>query len=787
MIYDFKQFNNNLYMKKLFYLTLIFTSIVLVSCENDIITENPVINVPETFNFKTVKSIDYSVIVNDTYNGTYFYKVEVFDRHPFATDTVANLLQAGVAKADMIFNSKLALPLHVNTVYVRQTDPLNRQTVKAFDVSNEKNTFSFDFRPTSTSVAGSPKRILSQPSENEQKATDYSLPSNYITLNSDAITLNGSNYYIPAGVVQKNLTYGWMSNSALYVAGELIFNNEAETYLPQNSKLVLLPGSKVTFNVPVNFAQQNVIVAVHPTAVLILNGTSAIGAGGKIITDGKTVLANDFEIRQNSSIINNNILNGTKLTQTNQSNFVNNGIYELSSGLVMNSNTTFTNNGVFEAKNYIRANNTTAVITNYNKITTLYWDMSQGGGKLDNYCRVITEDMKLDGAFIYSETGSYITAQDFYANNTEILLKGNAIFDISNTNSNQSNELTGGAVFNWGVTIKGVMNAKDYPLVNISKLKVKTGWQVLDLQGNMQVVIPAGEFPTANFFKAMSNGVEMVNAPTLTIAASSCNGSGINEDDGDNNPSNPDFPMVVNENNEYTFAMEDMWPYLGDYDVNDFVFKVHNISKTLSSQNLVSSMQFSITPLGAGSIRQMSAALQFDDLAAESVSVSSTSNIASVETGHEKSNIILFPTVHTLFGKSSPVITNTYNQVAKVPTTTYTFTVNFSSAVAQDKLNIDRLNFYMIVGESNSNNRNEVHLAGFSPSSKVQKPTNNYKDENNMMWAIMLPVGNFKYPTEKTKIYDAYPKFNTWVSSMAQNDKDWYLKPSSDQSRTYNK
>lgn len=776
-------------MKKLFYLTLILASIVFVSCDNDNIIDVPNLNISETFNFKTVKSIDYSVIVNDTYNGAYYYKVEIFDRNPFATDTIANLLQAGVAKSDMLFYSKLVVPQHLNTVYVRQTDPLNRRTVKAFDVTNEKEIFSFDFRPSLSSAASAPKRVVASAATIDEKATDYVLPASYTTLSSVAVTLSGADYYIPAGVVQNNLTYGWLANSALYVAGELEFNSTEANYFPQNSKLVLLPGAKVTFNIPVNFSQTGIVIAVHPTAELTLKGSSDIGAGAKLINDGTTVFTTDFEIRQNSSITNNNILNATKLTQTNQSNFVNNGSCTLSYGLIMNSNTTFTNNGVFNAIETIRTNNTTSVIRNNNKITTLYLDMNEGGGRLENTCKVITEDMALQEAYIVSEAGSYISAQDLYANNTQIMLKGDAIFEVvSNAdNANQSNALNGGAVFNYGVEVTGVVNATKYPLMNITKLKVKTGWQVLNLRGNIQVAIPLSEYPTGNYFKAVANGVEMVNTPTLTIAANSCNNSGVNADNGNGNPTNPTFPMTVNENNEYTFAMEDMWPYLGDYDVNDFVFKVHGISKTLSAQNLVSSMQFSITPLGAGSTKQMSAALQFDDLAAESVSVSSTNNIASVEAGHQKSNIILFPTVHTLFGKSSPVITNTYNHVAKVATLTYTFTITFSNAVAQDKLTIDRLNFYMIVGETNSNNRNEVHLAGYSPSSKVQKATNNYKDENNMMWAIMLPVGSFKYPTEKTKIYDAYPKFNTWVSSMAQSNRDWYLQPTADQSKTYSK
>jgi LruC domain-containing protein len=56
----------------------------------------------------------------------------------------------------------------------------------------------------------------------------------------------------------------------------------------------------------------------------------------------------------------------------------------------------------------------------------------------------------------------------------------------------------------------------------------------------------------------------------------------------------------------------------------------------------------------------------------------------------------------------------------------------------------------------------------------VTKETNNYIDSNNMVWALMLPTANFKYPTESTKIYDAYPKFKLWTASAGTTNTNWY-------------
>ena len=221
--------------------------------------------------------------------------------------------------------------------------------------------------------------------------------------------------------------------------------------------------------------------------------------------------------------------------------------------------------------------------------------------------------------------------------------------------------------------------------------------------------------------------------------------------------------------------------------MNDIVFKINNIQKTMNAQNMVTAMSFDITPLAAGSTFKLSAALQFDEIASNNVSVKSTNAESYLESGQTNANVILFPDVHKLFGKSSPSITNTYLKIAKVTAKTISYEINFTAPVSPDKVIIDKMNFYSIVGEINSLDRHEIHLAGFNPSSKVKSATNNYKDENNMVWGIMIPVGNFKYPTETTKIYNAYPQFKTWASSKNLQAKDWYLNPSATSGLTYNK
>lgn len=758
-----------------FLVAMIIVSSMFASCDNSLDGDKDALNPSANFDYTTVRKINLQVKVNDTYNNMYFYMVEVFDQNPFATDTTVNAISVGVARADMQMQIDIVVPTHVKTLFIQQTDPLKRKTVRAVTIDSKTTQVSCDF---TASVASSVSKVASyKVPAASPKATDYPLPATYTTLSSAAVTLMGANYYLPAGVTNSALDYGWLANSQLYVAGNLVFNSKNLAYFPANSKLVVLPGGSVTFNTSADFEQNGVVVAVHPSGNLLLNSKGSVGQGSVLINDGTTRFVSDFEIRANSVLTNNNSLTGTYLQQTNNSTFVNNMNVTLSDQLVMNSSTLFENNGNLTVTKAIRTNNLTSVIRNNGNINTAYFDMKNGGGTLLNNCKVVAEDFGVDGALITCATGTIIACQDFYANGTTINLNGNAILKTSQLNTTTSTAIASGVTFKYSVVINGIPSGTDKPLVTVWKLNNKIDWQVLELKGTMEFALAAGQAPGSNYFKSISTAASFVEKPTVSIASTSCNDGGVNADNGTGVPEGPTFPLEVSEQNSYTFAMEDLWPNLGDYDMNDFVFSMTNIKKMITSDNKVLSLKFDLKPLASGSKKKLSAALQFDNIAENNVTVSSTNSIAQKETGHSKANITLFPTVHSLFGRSAPEITNTYMHIDKVATQTYSFAVNFGSAVSSSDVIVSALNFYVIVGDNVDANRSEVHLAGFNATDKgIAHPTG-YKDTNNMVWAIMIPVVDFKYPTEKTKIYSGYKQFSSWASSGGQTNADWYLQP----------
>lgn len=68
--------------------------------------------------------------------------------------------------------------------------------------------------------------------------------------------------------------------------------------------------------------------------------------------------------------------------------------------------------------------------------------------------------------------------------------------------------------------------------------------------------------------------------------------------------------------------MEDNWPALGDYDMNDFVFTIEKISYSKGNKNKLATFSFEITPIAAGASNRLALGVQFDKIPAGGLSIS---------------------------------------------------------------------------------------------------------------------------------------------------------------------
>lgn len=764
--------------------TLFFSSCVKDLYDPEVIAEkNPDAEIPVGFKFTTTKNVNLTVNVNDEYNGEKFYLVEVYNQNPLASNSKSKLLTAGVATGRAPYVEDIVVSQSDSVLYVKQTDPLQREVVMIVDVTSA-TTAICDFSTNSITTKSTASSVVSTRAipASADRASDYKLPAGTTTLGSGAVTLAANkSYYLPEGVTNNQITFpGGQNKIELYVAGSTTFSGQFS--LTDGCKIVVLPKGKVTADSDLNWYGQNIVVAIHEGGTLNLNASnSKIGVNTLVINDG-TLNAKNIEMGWNNpKIVNNGTLNSQDVEVTNGAGIQNNNLFNVRK-LTGNSTTKLENNGEIKATEVSLTNK--FVIDNNHHMEIAYLKFGGGGGTLNNNCFTVCDDLYTEQGTINSASGSLLACKDFWGNNSTITLKGNAIFsigDVAAYNLPTSTAVANGAVFNYHVEINGAKESNLEPLFYIKSGTVgptSNFSEHLSIVGSIEAAI-APSYDSRLLYKTTGN-VKLTKSPQTAIAETSCNGSGATEDPGTGTPTNPSFPIKVETGNEYTFAMEDNWPALGDYDMNDFVFTIDKISYSKGNNNKLATFSFEITPVAAGASYRLALGVQFDKIASGSLSlVSSSSDIATKESGQEKANLILLPDVYRAFGLSSPGITNTYVSKPKYTANTYKYEVSFNNSVSESDINISNLNFYLIVGQINDVNRKEIHLAGYKPTSRVKSDPLDYTDYNNMVWGLLIPTADFKYPIETVKIQDAYPNFLNWAKSGGANNPNWYLSPQS--------
>ena len=769
--------------------TLLFSSCVKDLYDPEVIAEkNPDAEIPVGFKFTTTKNVNLTVNVNDEYNGEKFYMVEVYNQNPLASNSKSKLLSAGVATGRAPFVEDIVVSQSDSVLYVKQTDPLQREVVKVLDVTSA-TTAICDFSSNSITTKSTASSVVSTRAipASADRASDYKLPAGSTTLGSGAVTLAANkSYYLPEGVTNNQITFpGGQNKIELYVAGSTTFSGQFS--LTDGCKIVVLPKGTVTAGADLNWYGQNIVVAIHEGGTLNLNANSSIGVNTLVINDGTLNTKNLVMGWNNPKIVNNGTLNSQDIEVTNGAAIQNNNLFNVRK-LTGNSTTKFENNGEIKAAEVSLTNK--FVIDNNHHMEIAYLNFGGGGGTLNNNCFTVCDDLYTEQGTINSASGSLLACKDFWGNNSTITLKGNAIFsigDVAAYNLPTSTAVANGAVFNYHVEINGAKESNLEPLFYIKSGAVgptSNFSENLSIVGSIEAAITPA-YDSRLLYKTTGN-VKLSKEPQTAIAETACNGSGATEDPGTGTPTNPSFPIKVETGNEYTFAMEDNWPALGDYDMNDFVFTIDKISYKKGNNNKLATLSFEITPVAAGASYRLALGVQFDKIASGSLSlVSSSSDIATKESGQEKANLILLPDVYRAFGLSSPGITNTYVSKPKYTANTYKYEVSFNNSVSESDINISNLNFYLIVGQINDVNRKEIHLAGYKPTSRVKSDPLDYTDYNNMVWGLLIPTAEFKYPIETIKIQDAYPNFLNWAKSGGSNNANWYLSPQS--GKVYNK
>jgi LruC domain-containing protein len=242
-----------------------------------------------------------------------------------------------------------------------------------------------------------------------------------------------------------------------------------------------------------------------------------------------------------------------------------------------------------------------------------------------------------------------------------------------------------------------------------------------------------------------------------------------------------------------TFAFEDNWPEMGDYDFNDLVVD-YQFKHVMNASNKVVSMEpkFVVRAAGAGYRNGFGFALNLlpQDVSNASGAVLNSgiikTNPNGTESNQSKAVFVVSDNVHDLFSTGGFI--NTQITDAFFEPVAVTLDIQLSSPKTLNELGSVPYNPFIIISQ---NRGREAHLPGYAPTDLVDesffgtaddnsnKATGSYyKSKTSLPWAIHLPE-SFAYPMEKADIRDAHLRFKDWASSFGYSYMDWYRDQSS--------
>lgn len=252
----------------------------------------------------------------------------------------------------------------------------------------------------------------------------------------------------------------------------------------------------------------------------------------------------------------------------------------------------------------------------------------------------------------------------------------------------------------------------------------------------------------------------------------------------------PAIPADVFYTTNYSgsIAFEDIWPYTGDYDMNDVVME-YNIDQVYNQDNKIISASgyYKLVHDGAQLKDGFGFQLGVDDSKIQSFSLTSTytdpysfiqRNTKGLEEGQNLATVILFTNAKDVFNSS------TTDRI-------FNFNIVFTSPISASQSMIPPYNSFIFTNSDlkNFKRSQEVHMPNYPPTAKADKSlfgkghdkSNEslglyYVSDQKFPFAIHIPT-TYVVPTENVRIDIFYPRFNDWVNSFGATNADWYNSP----------
>lgn len=757
-------------------------------------TPNPMedISAPAGFDWASTNSIKFSVEVDDEFDGQYYYTVEILDKNPLeaTAEYPYNTLAKGVAKKGEAYQTEVVSSKDIKYLYVRQTDPRGRDQIKQVEISESTSHVQCSFTGTS---AIKTRTLVATRGNNGgidiPKRAEQSYDTNgAIPVTSSSQVLEGGKAYIVTGKFQGKFKDTSLSNSnraTVYIQG----NWEPAQAITQNylDIIVLKGGTIEGTDLKLQNASNLTIQSGAKIKIAKLEGNtqSTICNFGEIEVDN--LLLNSFDLLYNG----NKVDVKHNIDASKGGSIHNFGELDVEKEIKLNTSSIVYNaaGSELEAEKYTAAGSKNV---NFGEMEFDTYDSGEAGGSLYNNCMLFVEHMKA-GGIIYLDHGVIAEEKeddknkDYFEEADDIYFYDNAKLTLANSSMIKAEKIT----INSGFSAIGEGD-------EASLLKVTDKLQIDNWSNKFSGKLYISGKISCSHKDMYQAGSEVIFSSKPDIIITGCNGKTELPDPAPE-PSDPNFPIIVDDNHNYTYLFEDQWPLYGDYDMNDIVLEIKHRKTSIDKWNKITELDLTIELTAVGAQKAIAAAIMFDEIPASAITqpvtyannyrpISFDLTDKNIEKGQDYAVVPLFDNAHALMERPAGSFVNTVsgsdNNQKDSKIINFTLRFDQASAPSSDALNINKLNLFIITDRGSK--RKEIHVAGYQPTKLANTELfggNNdassvngkkyYISKDNLAWGIIVPT-QFKWPLEYTKIQNAYKQFAGWVTSGGVNNTKWW-------------
>lgn len=622
---------------------------------------------PDGFDWATTSNIKVTVEVNAPTNDEFYYVVELYDTNPIISSD-ARLLDKGVAKGNEPYTSEISIENTIKTLFVKEITPTGLATVRSAEITNGIANCNFKTTiPSVRSLAASTRSFttITDPNPDDTSLFPLECPSGIEKFISVNDCVEGGSYEVTASTKIINL---WKNNLKLYVTEDIKLSEQI--YLSPGSCLYILPGKKVSMPKSQNNGQQNCMITIGTGATLTIDKTIQLDSNYKLYNLG-TINTENLICANSSVFFNAGSVNiKDKLSAENASSTISNAGKIKVEKIKIQGDSHIINTGTMEVEEETEINCTGGSWINEGTWYTDEMKISAWNDYCYNKCKlIVTDELEIKEGHLIVDGGGYVQCKELYMNNAKIELGAKALFEIT--------EKAEYGYQNKDRGFKGTGTEK--ALLIIKKAVAETlKPNLIHYSGNLQVICsehPIEKIDDWNICWTITGGAEWgeEGKNTVSIPESECS-------DGYNGgtptpPTNPEFPIEVEDNKNYTYLFEDQWPLYGDYDMNDIVLTIQKRKIYTNKENKVTKFELSIDLSAAGATKSIGAAIMLDNVPANAITqpVEFSDNTLAknfnlnnnnIENGQDYTVIPLFDDAHKVLGRDRYEQINTVSDYA---------------------------------------------------------------------------------------------------------------------------